>query len=356
MSSYQPVSPPASSVNDHRQHHLPRQHHLLPGNLCDLPLGMDRNLQRSVRDRSLPPVGFLRQNQGLIHTTDTRVLSSQSYLGPHSLLPGGSGGNLASVLARNLPHREERQLPLGHPGNLYSQSRHPVSVDATGLHASVAVTTAQHINALAAAYNLPGYPSMAKPPAGLHANHSNSAVAIAYAHHQQLEAARRINQRFQHQLPPLIRPPQHRNDSILAEETKNDGTNTKNVLTVNVSPVDISEENRSSEIPISDSSMDQENCRVRELNPQPSNMTRDTNKKDACLSCQKDSLKCETCCIVFSDSVMYTIHLGLHSKLDPLKCNMCGFVAENRYDFASHIARGDHKTTSSSPSSPKKTL
>ena len=52
---------------------------------------------------------------------------------------------------------------------------------------------------------------------------------------------------------------------------------------------------------------------------------------------------CDTCQIIFTDEVMYTIHMGIHTKANPLQCNICGFLSSTRYEFASHVARGDHR-------------
>lgn len=51
---------------------------------------------------------------------------------------------------------------------------------------------------------------------------------------------------------------------------------------------------------------------------------------------------CQTCEVYFVDHVMFTIHMGCHGYRDPLECNICGYKARDKYDFASHIARGLH--------------
>jgi hypothetical protein len=51
---------------------------------------------------------------------------------------------------------------------------------------------------------------------------------------------------------------------------------------------------------------------------------------------------CATCDIYFGNIVMYTIHAGCHGYHNPLQCNVCGHVARDCYEFASHLARGDH--------------
>ncbi|XP_053309434.1 zinc finger protein Aiolos [Spea bombifrons] len=52
--------------------------------------------------------------------------------------------------------------------------------------------------------------------------------------------------------------------------------------------------------------------------------------------------RCEHCCIIFLDYVMFTIHMGCHGFRDPFECNMCGYRSQDRYEFSSHIARGEH--------------
>ncbi|XP_064409303.1 DNA-binding protein Ikaros isoform X2 [Latimeria chalumnae] len=53
--------------------------------------------------------------------------------------------------------------------------------------------------------------------------------------------------------------------------------------------------------------------------------------------------KCEHCRVLFLDHVMYTIHMGSHGFRDPFECNMCGYRSQDRYEFSSHITRGEHR-------------
>ncbi|XP_026558121.1 DNA-binding protein Ikaros isoform X8 [Pseudonaja textilis] len=53
--------------------------------------------------------------------------------------------------------------------------------------------------------------------------------------------------------------------------------------------------------------------------------------------------KCEHCRILFLDHVMYTIHMGCHGFRNPFECNMCGYHSQDRYEFSSHITRGEHR-------------
>ncbi|XP_062863485.1 zinc finger protein Pegasus [Trichomycterus rosablanca] len=52
---------------------------------------------------------------------------------------------------------------------------------------------------------------------------------------------------------------------------------------------------------------------------------------------------CPHCHIYFPDNVLYTIHMGCHGYENPFQCNICGHRCRNKYDFACHFARGQHK-------------
>lgn len=52
---------------------------------------------------------------------------------------------------------------------------------------------------------------------------------------------------------------------------------------------------------------------------------------------------CSHCRVIFLDYVMFTIHMGCHGFRDPLECNVCGHRSRDRYEFYSHIARGEHR-------------
>lgn len=47
--------------------------------------------------------------------------------------------------------------------------------------------------------------------------------------------------------------------------------------------------------------------------------------------------KCTYCNIVFDEYPLYSIHAGMHSNLNPWKCNVCGHVCMDKMDFAVHI-------------------
>lgn len=52
---------------------------------------------------------------------------------------------------------------------------------------------------------------------------------------------------------------------------------------------------------------------------------------------------CPHCHIYFPDNILFTIHMGCHGYENPFQCNICGHRCRNRYDFACHFARGQHK-------------
>ncbi|XP_029961969.1 DNA-binding protein Ikaros isoform X2 [Salarias fasciatus] len=58
---------------------------------------------------------------------------------------------------------------------------------------------------------------------------------------------------------------------------------------------------------------------------------------------QVRAYRCEHCRILFLDHVMYTIHMGCHGFRDPFECNLCGYRSQDRYEFSSHITRGEHR-------------
>uniref|UniRef100_A0A673IR44 IKAROS family zinc finger 4 n=1 Tax=Sinocyclocheilus rhinocerous TaxID=307959 RepID=A0A673IR44_9TELE len=55
------------------------------------------------------------------------------------------------------------------------------------------------------------------------------------------------------------------------------------------------------------------------------------------------SFRCEHCRIFFLDHVMFTIHMGCHGFRQPFECNICGHRNQDRYEFSSHIVRGEHQ-------------
>lgn len=55
------------------------------------------------------------------------------------------------------------------------------------------------------------------------------------------------------------------------------------------------------------------------------------------------SFHCRHCRILFLDHVMFTIHMGCHGFHQPFECNICGHHSQDRYEFSSHISRGEHQ-------------
>ncbi|XP_029994266.1 zinc finger protein Eos isoform X2 [Sphaeramia orbicularis] len=55
------------------------------------------------------------------------------------------------------------------------------------------------------------------------------------------------------------------------------------------------------------------------------------------------SFYCRHCRILFLDHVMFTIHMGCHGFRQPFECNICGHRSQDRYEFSSHISRGEHQ-------------
>ncbi|XP_041860895.1 zinc finger protein Eos isoform X2 [Melanotaenia boesemani] len=55
------------------------------------------------------------------------------------------------------------------------------------------------------------------------------------------------------------------------------------------------------------------------------------------------SFYCRHCRIIFLDHVMFTIHMGCHGFRQPFECNICGHPSQDRYEFSSHISRGEHQ-------------
>ncbi|XP_025025742.1 zinc finger protein Aiolos [Python bivittatus] len=53
--------------------------------------------------------------------------------------------------------------------------------------------------------------------------------------------------------------------------------------------------------------------------------------------------RCDHCRVLFLDYVMFTIHMGCHGFRDPFECNMCGHRSHDKYEFSSHIVRGEHR-------------
>ncbi|CAG5129361.1 unnamed protein product [Candidula unifasciata] len=50
-----------------------------------------------------------------------------------------------------------------------------------------------------------------------------------------------------------------------------------------------------------------------------------------------DVHKCQFCCLIFQDAAMYHIHRNMHDKADIRRCNMCGKLLQDKYDFTAHF-------------------
>ncbi|KAL3841880.1 hypothetical protein ACJMK2_020457 [Sinanodonta woodiana] len=55
-----------------------------------------------------------------------------------------------------------------------------------------------------------------------------------------------------------------------------------------------------------------------------------------------DSYHCDFCCIIFQDAAMYHLHRSMHDKMDIRCCNLCGRLAQDKYDFLAHFL-SEHK-------------
>lgn len=50
-----------------------------------------------------------------------------------------------------------------------------------------------------------------------------------------------------------------------------------------------------------------------------------------------DVNRCQFCSLVFQDAAMYHIHRNMHDKQDIRRCNMCGKLLHDKYDFTAHF-------------------
>ncbi|NXG48675.1 IKZF3 protein, partial [Psilopogon haemacephalus] len=73
--------------------------------------------------------------------------------------------------------------------------------------------------------------------------------------------------------------------------------------------------------------------------PPPGDAFKVVNKEGEALGVYR----CDHCRVLFLDYVMFTIHMGCHGFRDPFQCNVCGYRGHDRYQFSSHIARGEHR-------------
>uniref|UniRef100_T1JNC7 C2H2-type domain-containing protein n=1 Tax=Strigamia maritima TaxID=126957 RepID=T1JNC7_STRMM len=54
-------------------------------------------------------------------------------------------------------------------------------------------------------------------------------------------------------------------------------------------------------------------------------------------------LQCCHCGIIFPDQTLYFLHKGLHSEGNPWKCNICGELSQDKYEFNAHVLSKAHQ-------------
>lgn len=54
------------------------------------------------------------------------------------------------------------------------------------------------------------------------------------------------------------------------------------------------------------------------------------------------SWRCQSCQIVFPNQTLYFLHRGFHSEANPWRCNSCGQVCLDMYDFNTHLVSVPH--------------
>ncbi|XP_068120261.1 zinc finger protein Aiolos isoform X1 [Hyperolius riggenbachi] len=86
-----------------------------------------------------------------------------------------------------------------------------------------------------------------------------------------------------------------------------------------------------------------EHTRAFDVIKHPSLSQRDLLQMLSKDGCPLGLYRCDHCYVIFLDYVMFTIHMGCHGFRDPFECNMCGHRSQDRYEFSSHIARGEHR-------------
>ncbi|XP_061871501.1 zinc finger protein Eos isoform X10 [Colius striatus] len=112
-------------------------------------------------------------------------------------------------------------------------------------------------------------------------------------------------------------------------------------------------EERSSQLPVGNCASSRQSPAYAKEDPKlpegpPAARSTPSSAKEALRVVNEDgeqirAFKCEHCRILFLDHVMFTIHMGCHGFRDPFECNICGYHSQDRYEFSSHIVRGEHK-------------
>ncbi|XP_077992277.1 uncharacterized protein LOC144446397 [Glandiceps talaboti] len=66
----------------------------------------------------------------------------------------------------------------------------------------------------------------------------------------------------------------------------------------------------------------------------------------SCTRCAQlpNNLKsCHHCGTLFTDNVIYTLHMSCHGKRHPFQCGICGYECRDKIEFTCHITRSQHK-------------
>lgn len=74
--------------------------------------------------------------------------------------------------------------------------------------------------------------------------------------------------------------------------------------------------------------------------PRPSAGEQGATAEDvlAFVEANRDGLMmCRHCNIIYSDQIVYYLHMGLHNLNNPWQCNLCGKVCSNAQQFSSHV-------------------
>ncbi|XP_070540295.1 zinc finger protein Pegasus-like [Ptychodera flava] len=65
-----------------------------------------------------------------------------------------------------------------------------------------------------------------------------------------------------------------------------------------------------------------------------------------CSRCEliaKNLKSCPHCGTLFSDNVIYTLHMSCHGSRHPFQCAICGYECRDKIEFTCHITRSQHK-------------
>ncbi|CAD5111893.1 DgyrCDS1158 [Dimorphilus gyrociliatus] len=89
--------------------------------------------------------------------------------------------------------------------------------------------------------------------------------------------------------------------------------------------------------------------RMSENDGEEVNDEEDIGKTVATQCGNSSTLKCQYCGITFEDAVMHSLHMGCHSHSNPYMCNVCGLLCSSKFDFYSHMMRGEHEREPTSP-------